>query len=199
MNEICVTVPDGVVRPWAIESFSISEDEAARINLRAMIQRRRNEFIRPGCYKRLVHETRGVVMSNTPMEVETNLSFIRVAKGNVLINGLGLGMVLTAILNKADVTHVTVIEIDHAVIRLTSPHFQSHIDSGKLTIIQHDCFTYKPAKGVTFDAVWHDVWDSICADNLDDMRRLKLKYARRTNWQGCWCESDCRQYQRSFR
>lgn len=191
-SAINVTTPDGVSGPWAIQSFSISENEAARYNLGVALKRMgSHHMVVPGDYKRLIHETRGVVMSNTPMEVRTNTPFLRRAKGKVLINGLGLGMVLHALVGNPAVTHITVVEIDKDVIALTAPHFQQHIDSGRLTIINADCFKHVPPKGERYDVVWHDIWDTITDDNLFDMTKLKLKYCKRTKVQLCWAENEC--------
>ena len=127
-------------------------------------------------------------MSDTPDEKRDHYEIVNRAKGHVLINGLGLGMVLAAVLKKQEVERVTVVEIDADVISLVGPHF--HND--RLVIIQSDAFTYKPPKGEIYGAVWHDIWDSICDDNLSEMTKLKRRYGRRTIWQGCWCEYQCR-------
>lgn len=36
------------------------------------------------------------------------------------------------------------------------------------------------------------IWDSLCADNLEEMTKLKRRFGRRTDWQGCWGEYQCR-------
>lgn len=190
---INVTTPDGRCGPWSIESFEINEQDATSFNLRMAIKGMPpHHFATPGKYKKLMHKDRGVVMSNTPMEVRTNMAFIKLAKGHVLINGLGLGMVLHALMDKPQVTKVTVIEIDLDVIALTAPHFREHITSGRLHIINADCFKHVPPKGEMYDVVWHDIWDTINDENLFEMKRLRLKYAKRTKRQLCWAESDCR-------
>jgi hypothetical protein len=93
VEHIHVTVPDGICGDWRVESFTVSEEDAQRTAFRAA-HKGSDEYVPPGTYKRLMRGDT-VVMSNTPMEVRTNREFIRRAKGNVLINGLGLGMVLT--------------------------------------------------------------------------------------------------------
>lgn len=138
-----------------------------------------------------------VVMSNTPMEIRTNRTFVRYAKGNVLINGLGLGMVLTAILRKPEVESVTVIEAAAEVIELVAPTFR---DDPRVEIVHANAFDYQPPKGMRFDAVWHDIWDFISAENLPEMHRLHRKYGQRTPWQASWCRIECElQRSRIFR
>lgn len=195
LKQIPVHVPDGVCGDWRVESFNVSEDEARITELRAALKGE-DFYVPAGDYKRLMRGST-VVMSNTPMEVWTNRPFIRYAKGNVLINGLGLGMVLTAILRKPEVESVTVIEAAVEVIELVAPTFR---DDPKVKIIHSDAFEYQPAKGMRFDAVWHDIWDFISEDNLPEMHRLHRKYGQRTSWQASWCRNKCEmQRSRVFR
>ena len=198
-SAINVTTPDGTCGPWSIESFEITKEGADSFNLRLAFQGMpQHHYAVPGKYKKLMHKDRGVVMSNTPMEVRTNTAFINAAKGHVLINGLGLGMVLHAIMDKPEVTKVTVVELDLDVIALTAPHFREHIESGRLHIINADCFKHVPPKGERYDVVWHDIWDTISDENLFEMTKLRLKYAKRTKLQLCWAEADCKSMRASI-
>lgn len=71
--------------------------------------------------RKLSHDDRGTIMSNVPMEIETNRPILEAASGHVLINGLGLGMVPSALLSNPLVKKITVVELDKYVIALTSP------------------------------------------------------------------------------
>lgn len=175
--------PEGVSGDYRIEHFTVTPEEEARTRIRFW----RDEHVPAGAYVRLMRG-RTVVMSDTPMEMRTNWPIIRHATGNVLINGLGIGMVLRHILAKPDVRSVTVIEIAPDVIRLTGPSF---IDDQRVNIVHASAFDYQPPKGQRYDAVWHDIWDFICADNLDEMKALHRKYGRRTDWQSSWCREEC--------
>jgi hypothetical protein len=177
------TVPDGTQGPWTIETFEVTPKEAERHNTYCAIRRQRLEMIEPGTYRRLTHAQRGVVMSTTPMEVRTHRVAHRQAAGRVLINGLGLGMFLEAILHKPEVTAVTVVEVDVDILALVGPHFAR---DPRVTLVHADAMTYRPAKGETFDVVWHDIWDDIQAGNLSSMFTLSRRYARRAAWQGAW-------------
>jgi len=186
--KIDVAVPDGRSGAWSVQTMVLSDADVALENMRSMMRGRSYARCEAGVYKKLCHDRRGVVMSNTPMEVRTNMAFIREARGNVHINGLGLGMVLTAILAKPEVESITVVEIEQDVISLVLPTFSDQIDAGRLKIIHDDCYSYTPPKAERFDSVWHDVWDEICEDNKPKMTALKRKFGRRTKWQGCWSE-----------
>lgn len=186
--QIEAAVPDGACGDWRIESFEIDAQQASRANLRAAIGHRL-EAVSAGTYKRLMHG-KTVVMSNTPMEVNTHRAFIYRAKGSVLMNGLGLGMALTAILKKPEVVEVTVVEVSPEVITLVAPTFAS---DPRVTIVQADAFTFQPPRGKRYDCVWHDVWNHVMRRNLPEMTQLHRKYGRRTAWQESWARDECRE------
>lgn len=183
MDQIEINVPEGVSGDHRIEHFTVTPKESELTRIRFW----RDEYVPAGDYVRLMRG-RTVVMSNTPMEIRTNQPILSAAAGDVLLNGLGIGMVLTAILKKPDVRTVRVIEKYADVIALVGPSFAS---DARVEIIHADCFDYTPLSGVKFGAVWHDIWDYICADNLSGMRTLHRRYGRRAHWQGSWGRSQC--------
>ena len=189
---IQVNVPDNKIGPWEVSTFEVSEKDVEIENMRALFKPG-GRTILPGKYKRLTR-TGAVIMSNTRVEIADCLSFIWQAKkgGDILINGLGLGVALTAILESADIPSVTVIEQAKEVIDLVAPSF-AH--DKRVNIIHADAFEWKPPKGKHYTAVWHDIWDNICTDNLPEMTCLHRKYGRRTDWQGSWCKELCLRYQ----
>lgn len=180
-----VNAPDASRGDWSIETFTVSDSEAKTHNLRCLVNGRHDLVIEPGQYRRLMHAKRGVVMSTTPMEVGTHRQAYASAHGRVLVNGLGLGMYVQAILEKPSVTQVRVIELEPDVIALVAPHLP-HPE--KLEVIQDDAYTYTPGKGERFDYVWHDIWDDINPDNSPRITQLLRRYARRAEAQGAWSQ-----------
>lgn len=183
-------IPDGKSNVWEVSSFEVSEEDASIFNIRAAF-RPGQRLIRPGKYKRLTCNGY-VIMSNTPAEIGDHSRFISQAKkgGHILINGLGLGIALSVILESEHVESVTVIEKSADVIALVGPSFKY---DKRVNIIQADAFTWKPPRGIRYNAVWHDIWDDICPDNLPEMTRLHRKYGKRTDWQQSWCKGECKQ------
>jgi hypothetical protein len=135
----------------------------------------------PGTYTRLMIDGK-LVMSDTPDEMNDHWHAIWNAKGSCLINGLGIGMVLKNILLKDIVTDVTVVEINQDLIDLVSPYYKD----SRVGIICSDAYEYKPEKGKRYKMVWNDIWNNICSDNLEGMKKLHRKYGRRCDWQGSW-------------
>ena len=184
-----VDVPEGISGDWQVERFEVTEEQASFARLRASLHAPYRESPPAGYYTRLMR--RGwLVMSDTPAEIRDHRWAISEAKGSVLVNGLGLGVVVQAMLNRPQVEHLTVIEISPDVIALVGPHYQSRYGD-RLEIIEADALTWKPPKGVRYDVVWHDIWGDICSDNLPEMHKLHRKYGRRTDWQGSWCRAEC--------
>lgn len=188
--KIDVTVPDGKSGEWSVETFTVSEKQAEFEIIRSMFSfSGRGRRVPAGTYKRLMRSGT-VVMSNTPNEIHDHILFICKAKNgrNILINGLGLGVSLKAILDSDKVESVTIIEKSPDVINLVAPSF---LEDKRVTIICADALEWKPPKGQRYDAVWHDIWDDICSDNLPEMEKLHRRYGRKTYWQGSWGKALC--------
>ncbi|HII95189.1 MAG TPA: hypothetical protein HA367_05605 [Candidatus Methanofastidiosum sp.] len=181
--KIDIDVPDGVSGNWKVETFAVQDQELSQVI--SMFKTGRG--VPGGTYKAL-KRGRTVVMSNTPDEISDFMSFVYRAKGSVLVNGLGLGVLLKALLNKPEVTDITVIELSEDVIKLVAPTYQT---DNRVTIIHGDAFTYKPPIDKKYDAVWHDIWDYICGDNLEEMKKLHRKYGKRSKYQESWCRDRC--------
>lgn len=130
---------------------------------------------------------RQVVMSDTDMERRSNMAILHHGIGDVLIGGLGLGMIVCSLLRKPGVRSVTVIENNPDVTALVLPALAEWTKGlgdnaagwPDLTVIDGDVFTWKPAKGQKFDAIYFDVWADICGDNLDGINRL---HRRAKSW-----------------
>jgi hypothetical protein len=138
-----------------------------------------------GEYTRLTHKTRGVVMSDTEAEQLDHAEAAWNAEGNVLIVGLGIGMVLDAVASKATVQHVHVIEVEQDVVDLVWPHYAARYGD-KVSIEVCDALRRKPKKDERYDYIWWDIWDAICGDNYHEMKALKKRWASRCPMQGFW-------------
>lgn len=141
-------LPDGKSGSWSISSFEVKEKDLSQM----ISLFKTGRGVPAGQYKRLM---RGgtIVMSNTPDEIRDFRHITHKAHGNILINGLGMGCVITVLLQNPKVTKITVIENSKDVIDLVAPHFSD----ARLNIIHEDAFKYVPPKGERFDFVWHDI------------------------------------------
>lgn len=188
--KIDINVPDGISGDWKVETFEVQDKELSQMI--SMFKTGRG--VPAGIYKRLMRNGT-CVMSNTPDEISDFMRFVWKAKGDILVNGLGIGVLLKALLNKPEVTEITVIEKSEDVIKLVAP---TYLTDSRVTIINADAFEYKPPKDKKYDAVWHDIWDYICGDNLDEMKTLHRKYGRKANYQESWCRWECEQANKRY-
>jgi spermidine synthase len=144
-------------------------------------------YVRPGIYTHLlVHGA--LMMSDTDMEYRTNRHFVLEAQGDVLVAGLGIGYALLPVLNKEEVTSLTVVELHQDVIDLVEPHLaKASWYPKKLEVICDDIRTYKPAKGRMWDTVYFDIWPYVTTDNIKEMQGLHRRFGRRKRgWMGSW-------------
>jgi hypothetical protein len=148
--------------------------------------------VRPGKYARLVDtEKHECVMSNTQMEQHTNMEFIRNAHGDVLIGGLGIGMILLAIQDLPQVNSILVLEKYQEVIDLVADQLPLN---DKVKIIQADIFEYEPTQ--KFNTIYLDIWNN--ANNRTiyekEQRPLRMRYRKylvpkkedANRWIDCW-------------
>ena len=131
-------------------------------------------------YVSLNHKTRGCVMSNTQMEMFTNQKFLNVANGDILIAGLGIGMLPAALAQKDDVKSITIIELDSEIIGLIEPLIRKYVpNNDKIKIIHADAYTYAEQYGQNkqYDYVWLDIWDTFPnSDMYDEINELVEKF-----------------------
>jgi spermidine synthase len=128
------------------------------------------------------------MMSDLRYERATCAEVVERAHGDVLVAGLGLGMILHPILRKPDVRSVTVVEKYPDVVRLISPTLPT---TDGLTIVVADIFEWSPPLGVHYDVIWFDIWPDISADRLPEMRALHQRFAPflKVENPGRWMES----------
>jgi len=187
-------VPEAESGPWKIERFTISKEEADMYNLRLMMSFAGHRAVVPGTFTRLVQEgVYGPMMSDTPAEMNDHISPVQHATGHCLIMGLGIGMVAEACLRKEDVDLVTVIELDSDIISMVEPYLTGKWGE-RIEIIQADALEWKPEKDARYGMAWFDIWPSICEDNLDDMKLLTRRFARKAAWKGSWGRHEMRNW-----
>lgn len=132
-----------------------------------------------------------IMMSETPMEQRTNVSFITQAHGDVLIGGLGIGMIIMAIQDKLEVNTITVLENNKDVIEAVASQLPFN---DKVRILNEDVFTWKPDK--KFNCSYMDIWFYPDENAYEEMKKLKRKYGHSLKsikedpkrFNECWAE-----------
>lgn len=186
MSEI---LQEKTVGDFAIEHFEVSEhDLYARLH-----------GIESRVYVKLT-QNGNVVMSDTQMEKETNADFVRSAHGDVLIGGLGIGLIVLAIQDKEAVNTITILEKNEEVIELVKNQLPLN---EKVQIVNADAFTYKPK--MKYNTIYMDIWNYINEDVYhEEMKPLIAKYRRSlvsktedpNRYIDCWCKLQAKKGER---
>ena len=143
-----------------------------------------------------------IVMSDTAMERATNIDLLCEAHGDVLIGGLGLGIVLLALQKMETVTSITVVELHREIVDLVVPQLPL---SKKCTIMMGDVFTWEPPIDTKYNTIYMDIWNDLCGDNYDEMKTLRQRYTKlldntdRGRWFGCWRYAETKQAHFKFK
>lgn len=179
----------------AVEHFTVTKTDSMLASIRG------DGYIPPGEYVRLISRWT-VWMSNTPEELRTNRSVIMHAHGRILIAGLGLGIILHPIFEKAEVEHVTVLERSPSVIALVEPSLRDFIAAGRLTIVEADAWKWD-RQGEKFNVIWLDIWAGKNGDVATQQGKLQRRFQHALDrsdhacWMGSWARDECLYYRRS--
>ena len=122
MIEMWKILPEKQIGDFQISHFEIEECHVTALLLKDILDHR-SEYtkLRPGKFVRLCKKG-SIIMSDMPMEYQTNSEFIQNAHGDVLIAGLGIGLVLIAVQDNLEVKTITIIERHQEIIDLIFPH-----------------------------------------------------------------------------
>jgi hypothetical protein len=129
-----------------------------------------------------------VMMSDLYYERDTCVDVVQRAHGDVLIAGLGLGMILHPILRKPEVRTVTVIEKYQDVVDLVLPTLPC---DKRLSVVTDDIFNWIPPDHCRYDVIWFDIWPDMEPHRLREMRQLHRRFRPYLNSfsHNCWMES----------
>ena len=199
VDQMTVTVPEGVSGEVRIERFEITE---RAVRLASINPRHTYRSQTPaGTYTRLV-KGRTLWMSDTRAERHDHIAFLRAAKyaGNgahILVSGLGIGMVLTPLLTFQNVERVDVIEIDEDVIKLAGPHYAALADEHGIAFQIHHADVFDGPKAINaatkrWDVAYHDVWATYSADTYNEHKNVRRKFGRVAGQQLCWLDDEVR-------
>lgn len=189
-KDMSLILKDGQVGDFKLQHYEISDN-----NFYAIVRC----GIPPGIYVRLINRGE-CVMSDTPMEKDTNRDFVRNAHGNVLIGGLGIGLIILAIQDKEDVKQITVVEKNREVIELVGKQLPLN---SKVNIVNDDVFEYKPL--IKYNTIYMDIWNYINEDIYNkQMKPLINRYRKylvpkvedENRYIDCWCKRQAKNGER---
>jgi hypothetical protein len=91
-------------------------------------------------------------MSDNPFEVESSMGAVENARGDVLIGGLGIGMLPTLMKDKVD--RIDIVELNQEVIDLVF----HQVATEKMKIIHGDVIQYLKSTEKRYDFICVDIW-----------------------------------------
>jgi hypothetical protein len=204
-------LPEGESGDAKIQHRTITQHDAEFSALRAVVTGNPNATLSEGTIAQLLVNNY-LVMSDTQMEQRTNNDFLYAASkagGDILIGGLGLGMILVPLVQMKKVRSVLVVEKSQGVIDLVASPLLTHLKTDKLSIVRGDIFRWRPPPGRQhWDVIYFDIWADLCVDNLTEITKLKRKFSRCLNrgkggnpeaWMGAWEEERLRYLKRRGR
>lgn len=170
-----------------IIKFSLNEDDIKLYNLRSILNSESFMIMRQDTFVKLYVD--GVLMmSDTDMEKRSNIEFIKNAKGDIMIAGLGIGLIIDNLRKKIqnkEVTSITVYEKYQDVIDLIGPKFKDL----PIKIICKDILEYRPSKEEKYDTIYFDIWPDINIDNLIEIRMLHNRWKNHKKTKDSWMNS----------
>lgn len=173
-----------------------SEEEAskAKFNQSVNFMKFPNQIALNRKYVTLLHiNSNKAMMSNHESETKTNQKFLDAAKGDVLIFGLGIGLIIFPLLEDDDITSITIIEIDNGLIDMVGKIIKQKDIYSKLEIINSDAFEYNNLISKKYDTIYFDIWATIDEKAINEMYQLQSLYKKSLNdfgWIDSWCSEE---------
>lgn len=187
---------------WKVQKF---EYEAGLAQLQHVRDGGRGSA--PGTHYRLIrrnHDLKArypwtLTMSDTDAEIMDFLQDLVTVRGRVLVAGLGMGLVVKAMLMSDDVHKIDVVEINKDLVDSPLGRYVARSDK-RVKIHLGDIYDFPrvqdpPERGTKYDWVWADVWDTYSPDNVEEAARIKAAVRRwmapgaKFEW---WCERECK-------
>ena len=184
-----------------VDYFYTSPRQAHRESLVAAVNDDLDRMAEPGIFARLLVNGQ-LMMTDAPMERRTNAEVVERAHGDVLIAGLGLGMILMPIVQNPKVKRVLVVEKYKDVVDVIEPQLRKALgrSESKLAIMIDDVITMdlpkrgsQAAQSFQFDIIYFDIWPTVGVDNLKDISLLRRRFKPFIKdtpdaWMSAWLE-----------
>ncbi|MFT6324463.1 MAG: spermidine synthase [Halieaceae bacterium] len=118
-------------------------------------------------------------MSDIPIELYQYEPYFENYRGDVLIMGMGMG-VINDLTDYKKVTSMDIVELYPGVVDLNKSYPNTNV-------IIADGRSFVPTK--LYDVIWIDIWNLLHKKNLPEMRQMKEKfekYLKPGGWVDCW-------------
>lgn len=183
MSRITVNIPVGVCGAFEIRKGTGTFQEA-QVQIYQSEHHNRWENEPHGTYTSLWWDGFGSVMQDSAQEYYEHQPLWNNARGDILIGGLGIGLVNEYLVTKPEVTSVTIIEKYPEVIDLVWEHCAR---DSRFTLVQADAETWVPPSGSRWDYAWFDTWLGNNPMNCDEYEQyMTAKYSQYCTTVAVW-------------
>lgn len=131
------------------------------------------------------------MMSNHEFETLTNQKFLDNAKGDILIFGLGIGLIVFPLLNEDDVNSITIVEVDSGLIDEVFPIIIKNDPKSKVNVYLSNAFEFET--DMMFDTIYFDIWSDINQQSFSEMKFLSERFIKNLKpggWMDSWCSEE---------
>lgn len=135
-----------------------------------------------------------LIMTSTEFELLTNKPFLDVSFGDILIFGLGLGMIIYPLLEDSSINSITVIEKEQELINYIGDKIKTKDINNKVSFVLGDVYGYHEvmSKDKKYDVIFFDYWHKLTMTNVDELENIKNNYRiflkNDTSVIMSWCE-----------
>lgn len=123
------------------------------------------------------------IMQDTEQEYGEHDWLVQRMSGDILLGGLGIGMIHIPLLESDDVTSVTIVEKEQDVIDLVWEHCAK---DERFSIVHADINTWTPPEGSSWDVGWFDTWLTHEEPMEDYIARMNDRYGEYVTEIGGW-------------
>ena len=181
MTRIEVSLPTGISGDYIVTEYT-NETESKYwqqyLNMKNESHDRYTVLIKDDCHM--------PIMQDSEAEYNEHQWLWDNAIGDVLVGGLGIGMIHQPLIDNPNVTSVTIVELEQDVVDLVWEHCAK---DDSFTLVVADFETWIPPEDSSFDTVWADTW---LVDNPLKMKEYRTfitdRYSQYTSNIGFWGE-----------
>lgn len=134
------------------------------------------QFVAPGRYTALYIDDE-FSMSDVGLLRAGSIEVVQRSKGNVLLVGLGLGLVVGNIMARDSVEKITVVEYVQSVCDAVGKAYLESEYGHKIDIQCASIYDWLPPEGEKYDTIWFDIWHVRDYANLPVMEELHQRFS----------------------
>jgi spermidine synthase len=160
-----------------IRDFYISDGSFAKNEQMALIRMSTNEAL----------------MTDNEFELLTNKEFLDNANGDILIIGLGFGLIVFPLLNDENITSITIVEKEQDIIEFVGNKIKETDFNNKVTIINDNANSFYNSTNIqTYDYIYIDYWTELQIEQFNEMELMNILYSpflkNSSSKIKCWCD-----------